>query len=177
MMKLWMIGALVCVVGATGCEKETKQTKEEAAAPPVEAKAPDAAAPACEAVALTKIELPCLNIADNKNAQAFNVLRSAADLDALYASHKGDAPECATPTIPAIDWTKNSVIGVSAMAGGCSVKANTALCQSPAQLKADVEIVMVGQCEMIGYINDFYLVPALAPDAKVEHKFTTRQEE
>ena len=34
---------------------------------------------------------------------------------------------------------------------------------SPALLKADVDVVMVGNCEMIGYIKDFYLIPALSP--------------
>jgi hypothetical protein len=171
---MWKVAALAALLGALGCEKETKQVKDDAAPDAPQATKPaDAPAdgPVCKPLTLTKTKLPCISLTANMDRDVLAVLRTQADLDALYAAKKGDAPECDAVTAPTFNWDEVSVIGVGAVSGGCSVRSASDLCLGPGGLRATIDIVGVGDCEMMGYINEFYTVPKLPADAAISKKF------
>lgn len=170
------------MIALTACEKETKQVKDEPITAPDAAtdatpKADSADKAACQPVVLTKLDMPCLPLADNRSPEIAKLIRTQAELDALYAARDvaNMSDECKSATPPTIDFTKNSLLLIDAMSGGCSVKAETAACLGPEGLEVKSTVHSHGLCEMIGYIHDAYTLPAVAADVAIKPAFTHEQ--
>lgn len=165
MMKSWKIAMVISLFTATSCGTSSNKVEDETAQ---EKTAPGICAP----LELTPIELPCLQVASAQESQQVTLLRSADGLDEIYGKYKTQAPECEAPTLPAIDWDKYDVIGVSIMSRSCVMEVMPAVCLREPNIEANVAVNVANGCEADLYKDQFYLVPKLPSEAQVTTKFT-----
>lgn len=86
------IGVLVVVFVVGACSHSSNKADERPIA--------DKEGGICAPLALTPLDLPCLQIAGDRETQQVTLLRSADGLQEIYSKYKLGTPECAAPTIP-----------------------------------------------------------------------------
>lgn len=170
------------LIALTACEKETKQVKDDPITSPdatTDATPKADKAAACQPVTLTKLDVACFPgaYADNKNPESAKLIRTQAELDALYAARDlaNLSEECKSAAPPTIDFTKQSILLIDAISGGCSVKADTAACLGAEGLEVKATVHSHGTCEKLAYIHDAYTLPVVAADVAIKPTFTHEQ--
>lgn len=162
------------------CEKEARQPQHQPVAPTTAADpapkaepvARDPASAACTPIELTRVEATCLPYLRRRHPGTVTLLRSQAELDALYASGDREMlnPACkATPHL-GVDWAKHSLLLVET-GGACQVESTATACRAADGLHVEANVVSIGTCEKAVVVKDVYTVPAVAPGVQVHGSF------
>lgn len=173
-MKRPEIALIALALTTFACEKEARQAQHQPVAPTT---ASDAAprgssSPACAPIVMTKVNARCVPYLTKMHPGTVTLLRTQAELDALYADANREMTDPACKAAPrlTVDWAQHSLVLVET-SGVCGVDSTATACRAPDGIHVESNVVSIGTCQLAVIVKDVYTIPAVAAAVPVQGSF------